>query len=293
MNYKVFLFIFLFNSYANAESLLDAVIKNTDEQSLDGKIEKLELELNQNTNASTSLEAIIERTKLSSELKFLNQVRAHNLLNKAIEETDVASMTREQLNGNSMRLQKSKIRSGSELLDKVVDQTIKESNPAIMGQDLHKGRAFVLYRDVDPADIYVALELGGGNKKVLAYKKTDLRGRETFVTLDGKNSNVIVQGKFFTKEEVIIRDEAGDLVKAYPKAIYADGTLEVKDRYGITTRRAQGTYHLTDDIEKASKNKITTYSGNEVSIFAGQDESKLSAKEKKAIEALRKAFCNL
>jgi hypothetical protein len=104
---------------------------------------------------------------------------------------------------------------------------------------------------------------------------------------------VIVQGKFFTKEEVLIRDEAGNLVKAYPRAIYADGTLEVKDQYGITTRRAQGTYHLTDEVEKVSKGKIKTYSGNEVSVFGGQDESKLSDREKKAVEALRKAFCNL
>jgi hypothetical protein len=291
VNYKVFLFIFLFNSYASAESLLDAVIKNTDEQSLDGKIEQLELKLKNNSGAS--LDAVIERTQVTSELKFLNQVKARNILNKAIEETDVASMTREQLNGNSMRLQKSKMSSGSPMLDQVVEQTIKESNPAIMGQDLHKGRAFVLYRDVDPSDVYYALELGGsGDKKVLVYKKTDLRGRETFVTLDGKNSNVIVQGKFFTKEEVLIRDEAGNLVKAYPRAIYADGTLEVKDQYGITTRRAQGTYHLTDEVEKVSKGKIKTYSGNEVSVFGG-DDSKLSAKEKKAIEALRKAFCNM
>lgn len=291
MNYKVLLFIFLFNSYASAESLLDSVIQNTDEQILDKKIEQLEQKLKNNTGAS--LDAVIERTQVTADLKFLNQVRARNILNKAVEETDVASMTREQLNGNSMRLQKSKISSGSPMLDKLVEQTVKESNPAIMGQDLHKGRAFVLYRDVDPGDVYYALELGGDrDKKVLVYKKTDLRGRETFVTLDGKNSNVIVQGKFFTKEEVIIRDEAGDLVKAYPRAIYADGTLEVKDRSGITTRRAQGSYYLTDDIEKVSKNKITTYSGNEVSVFGGNDE-KLSAKEKKAVEALRKAFCNL
>lgn len=290
MKFKFFLLLFLFNSYANAESLLDAVIKNTDEQVLDGKIEQLEQKLKNNTGAS--LDAVIERTQVTSELKFLNQVKARNILNEAVENTDVASMTREQLNGNSMRLQKSKLSSGSPALDKIVEQTIKESNPAIMGQDLHKGRAFVLYRDVDPGDVYYALALGGGDKKVLVYKKTDLRGRETFVTLDGKNSNVIVQGKFFTKEEVLIRDEAGNLVKAYPRAIYADGTLEVKDQYGITTRRAEGTYHLTDEVEKVSKGKIKTYSGNEVSVFGG-DDSKLSAKEKRAVEALRKAFCNM
>lgn len=291
MKFKFFLLLFLFNSYANAESLLDAVIKNTDEQLLDGKIEQLEQKLKNNTGAS--LDAVIERTQATSELKFLNQVKARNILNEAIENTDVASMTREQLNGNSMRLQKSKLSSGSPALDKIVEQTIKESNPAIMGWDLHKDRPFVLYRDVDPADVYVAKELGAGDKKVLVYKKKDLRGREIFLTLDGKNSSAIIQGKLFTKEEVIIRDEAGNLVKAYPKAIYADGTIEVKDQHGITTRRAQGAYHLSNDIEKVSKTKIKTYSGNEVSVFGGQDESKLSDKEKKAVEALRKAFCNL
>lgn len=290
MKFKVFLLLFIFSTHINAESLLDSIIRSTDEQSLDGKIEQLELKLKNNSGAS--LDAVIERTQVTSDLKFLNQVRARNILNRAIEDTDVASMTRDQVNGSPMRLQKSKKTSGSPVLDKIVDQTIKESNPAIMGQDLHKGRAFVLYRDVDPQDVYYALELGDGSKKVLVYKKKDLRGRETFVTLDGKNSNVIVQGKFFTKEEVIIRDEAGNLVKAYPRAIYADGTLEVKDQYGITTRRAQGTYHLTNDIDKVSKTTVTTYPGNQASVY-GQDNSKMSDKEKKAVEALRKAFCNL
>lgn len=290
MKFKFLLLFFLFNSYALAESLLDEVIRNTDEKILDEKIELLENKLKNKTGVS--LNEVIERTQVTSELKFLNQIKARNILNKAIENTDVTLMTREQINGNSMRLQKSKMSSGSPMLDKIVDQTIKESNPAIMGQDFHKGRAFVLYRDIDPGDIYHALALGGGDKKVLVYKKIDLRGRETFVTLDGKNSNVIVQGKFFTKEEVLIRDEAGNLVKAYPRAIYADGTLEVKDQYGITTRRAEGTYHLTNEVEKVSKGNIKTYSGNEISVFGG-DDSKLSAKEKRAVEALRKAFCNL
>lgn len=244
-------------------------------------------------NTSTSMQAITERTQLTAELQSLRQIKARNLLSKAIEGTDVASMTADQVEGNSMRLQKTKMNSGSPALDKIADQTIKESNPALMGRDLHKDRPFVLYRDVDPADVYIAKELGAGDKKVLVYKKKDLRGREIFLTLDGRNSSAIIQGKLFTKEEVIIRDEAGNLVKAYPKAIYADGTLEVKDRSGITTRRALGAYHLSDDIEKVSKDKITTYSGNEASVFGGQDESKLSAKEKKALEALRKAFCNL
>ncbi|MEA9355146.1 hypothetical protein SHI21_02990 [Bacteriovorax sp. PP10] len=291
MNYKVFLFIFLFNSYASAESILDAAIRNTDEQSLDGRMENLEQKIKNNT--STSMQAITERTQLAAELENLRQIRARNLLTKAIEGTDVASMSAEQVDGNSMRLQRTKMNSGSPVLDKIANQTIKESNPAIMGWDLHKDRPFVLYRDVDPADVYVAKELGAGDKKVLVYKKKDLRGREIFLTLDGKNSNAIIQGKLFTKEEVIIRDEAGNLVKAYPKAIYADGTIEVKDQHGITTRRAQGAYHLSNDIEKVSKTNIKTYSGNEVSVFGGQDESKLSDKEKKAVEALRKAFCNL
>lgn len=290
MNYKVFLFIFLFNSYASAESLLDAAIRNTEEQSLEGRMESLEQKIKNNT--STSMQAITERTQLAAELENLRQIKARNLLSKAIEGTDVASMSAEQVEGHSMRLQKTKMNSGSPVLDKIADQTIKESNPALMGRDLHKGRPFVLYRDVDPADVYLAKELGAGDKKVLVYKKKDLRGREIFLTLDGRQSSAIIQGKLFTKEEVIIRDEAGNLVKAYPKAIYADGTIEVKDQYGITTRRAQGAYHLSDDIEKASKTKVKTYSGNEVSIFGGDDE-KLSAKEKKAVEALRKAFCNL
>lgn len=291
MKYKVLLMLMLFNSYASAESILDAAIRNTEEQSLDSKIEQLEARIKNNTD--TSMKAITERTQLTADLQDLRQVKARNLLSKAIEGTDVASMITNQSEGHSMRLQRAKMNSGSPVLDKIANQTIKESNPAIMGWDLHKDRPFVLYRDVDPADVYVAKELGAGDKKILVYKKKDLRGRDVFLTLDGKNSSAIIQGKLFTKEEVIIRDEAGNLVKAYPKAIYADGTIEVKDQHGITTRRAQGTYHLSNDIEKVSKTEIKTYSGNQVSVYGGQDESKLSDKEKKAVEALRKAFCNL
>lgn len=290
MNFKVFLCLALFSSYVKGESLLDAAIRNTQEQSLDGKIEQLEKSIKDNTD--TSLKSITERTQLSADLLELRQVKARNVLLKAIEGTDMASMPQDPVEANSMRLQKTKMNSGSPVLDKIANQTIKESNPALMGSDLHKGRPFVLYRDVDPADVYVAKELGGGDKKVLVYKKRDIRGREIFVTLDGKNSSAIIQGKLFTKEEVIIRDEAGNLVKAYPRAIYADGTIEVKDQYGITTRRAMGAYHLSNDIDKVSKTKITTYSGNEASVY-GSDDSKMSEKEKKAVDALRKAFCNL
>ncbi len=291
MKYKVLLVLILINSYAHAESILDAAIRNTEAQSLDSKIEQLEERIKNNTD--TSMKAITERTQLTADLQDLRQVKARNLLLKAIEGTDVASMTEMQAEGPRMRLPRAKMNSGSPLLDQVANETIKESNPAIKGWDLHKDRPFVLYRDVDPADVYIAKELGAGDKKVLVYKKKDLRGREVFLTLDGKNSSAIIQGKLFTKEEVIIRDEAGNLVKAYPKAIYADGTIEVKDQHGITTRRAQGAYHLSNDIEKVSKTKVTTYSGNEVHILGAQDESKLSEKEKKAVEALRKAFCNL
>lgn len=291
MKFKIFICLMLLNSYVKAESLLETAIRNTEEQSLDGRIEQLEAKIKNNT--STSMQAITERTQLTSDLDYLRKVKARNLLLKAIEGTDMAEVRAANAKVSPMRLQKTMMNSGSPLLDQIAHQTIKESNPALMGQDLPKDRPLVLYRDVDPADVYVAKELGAGDKKVLVYKKKDIRGRDIFVTLDGKNSNAIIQGKLFTKEEIIIRDDAGNLIKAYPKAIYADGTIEMKDQYGFTTRRAQGAYHLSSDIEKVSKTSVTTYSGNRVSVFADPADSQLSDKEKKAVEALRKAFCNL
>lgn len=287
VTYKIFFIIALLSTSLKAQSILDSVIKDTQERSIDTRIKELELEINNNT--STSLEDIGKRTQLTADLLELRQIKARNLLSRAIEGTDVSQHVEE----NSMRLQKTRMNSGSSLIDTIANQTIKESNPAIMGQELHKGRPFVLYRDIDPADIYIAKELGAGDKKVLVLKKQDLRGRSIFVTLDGRNSSAIIQGKLFSKEEVIIRDEAGNLVKAYPRAVYADGTLEVKDQYGITTRRAEGAYHLSNEIDKASKTTIKTYSGNEISVLGQQDESKLSDKEKRALSALRKVFCDL
>jgi len=291
VNYKIVLLVFIVSFYAHAESRLDTAVRNTQEQTLADRINQVENKIKNNT--SHSIQAIAERTQLTEELKNLRQQKARGLLMMAIEGTDVSSMPVEKIDGNSMRLQPKKKVIESSLLNQIADQTIKESNPALMGRDIPAGRGLVLYRDVDPADVYTAKELGSGNKKIIVYKTKDLRGRDVYRTLDGKDSSAIIEGKLFVKEEVMIRDEAGNLVKGYPKAIYSDGTLEIKDQYGFTTRRAQGAYHLTDSVQNVSKNKITTYSGNDVFLFEEESEKKLTAKEKKAVESLRKIFCDL
>ena len=291
MSYKFFLMVFIISFSAQAESLLDAAVRNTQEQTLDDRINQVENKIKNNT--SHSIQAIAERTQLTEDLKNLRQQKARGLLMMAIQGTDVSAMPVERIDGNSMRLQPKKKAIESSLLNQIADQTIKESNPALMGRDIPAGRALVLYRDVEPADVYTAKELGSGNKKVIVYKTKDLRGRDVYRTLDGKDSSAIIEGKLFAKEEVMIRDEAGNLVKGYPKAIYPDGTLEIKDQYGFTTRRAQGAYHLTDNVQKVSKNKITTYSGSEVLLFEEEGQNKLTPKEKKALDSLRKVFCDL
>ncbi|MNT25322.1 hypothetical protein D3C72_1608360 [compost metagenome] len=151
----------------------------------------------------------------------------------------------------------------------------------------------VLYRDVEPADLFTAKEFGKGDEKVIVYKSKDLSGRPVYKTLDGKVSNAIVQGKLFPKEEVLYQDVNGNLQKGYPKAIYLDGTLEIKEQNGATTRRAAGTYHLTDEVKSVHKNSVQTYSGKAASPYQNLDEANLSAKEKKALEALKRALCNM
>jgi hypothetical protein len=245
--FKIFLSVFLLSVFANAESALDIAVRNT---------------------------------QAAHNQDYLRQQEARRLLELAIEGTDVSTMTSEQAQEAPVRYTSRKGDTGSELLNKVTDQTIKESNPAIAGKDTPVGRPLVLYRDVDPADVFVAKEIGSGDKKIVVYKSKDLRGRDVYKTLDGNVSNAIIEKKLFPKEEVIIRDEAGKLQKVYPKAIYADGTLEVKDQSGFTTRRAPGRYHLTDSVKIP---KLQNF----------EEDKTLSAKERKALEALRKAYCDL
>ncbi|MNU04144.1 hypothetical protein D3C72_2484340 [compost metagenome] len=62
----------------------------------------------------------------------------------------------------------------------------------------------------------------------------------------------------------------------------------------MTARRKLGAYHLTETAQKVQGNQVMTYSNQKVNPFAdNSDHAGLSAQEKKAMEALRKALCNL
>ena len=292
MKFSLLIFCFLFAFQTHAQSALDQVVANTQSEQLDLKITAMEKRLQ--TLTQNSVSAIAERTNVTAELTELKQEKGRRLLMRAIENTDTSTMSSADINGASMRLTPRKGKTDGSALSKIADNTIKESNPALAGRDLPEGRPLVLYRDVDPADVYVAKELGKGDQKVIVYKTKDIRGRETFKTLSGQNSTAIIEKRLFPKEEVIIMDESGKLQKAFPKAIYPDGTLEMKDQYGMTARRKLGAYHLTETAQKVQGNQVMTYSNQKVNPFAdNSDHAGLSAQEKKAMEALRKALCNL
>jgi regulator of replication initiation timing len=292
VKFSLLLLSFLFGLSAHAQSALDQVLANSQSEQLDLKIKSMEKRIQELTHNSVS--GIAERTNLTTELKEMRQEKGRRLLMRAIEDTDTSKMMSEDIKSESMRLTPRKGKTDGSVLSKIADNTIKESNPALAGRDLPEGRPLVLYRDVDPADVYVAKELGKGDKKVIVYKVKDLRGREVFKTIDGQNSTAIIEKRLFPKEEVIIMDESGKLQKAYPKAIYPDGTLEMKDQYGMTARRRLGAYHLTETAQKVQGNQVMTYSNQKVNAFADNSEhAGLSAQEKKAMEALRKALCNL
>lgn len=292
MKYSVLLLSFLIGLNASAQSALEQVLANSQAEQLDLKIQSMETRLQ--TLTQNSVSDIALRTNLNAELRELQQEKGRRLLMRAIENTDTSQMAISDIKGESMRLTPRKGKTDGSALSKIADNTIKESNPALSGRDLPAGRPLVLYRDVDPADVYVAKELGKGDQKVIVYKVKDLRGRDVFKTIDGQNSTAIIEKRLFPKEEVIIMDEGGKLQKAYPKAIYPDGTLEMKDQYGMTARRKLGAYHLTETAQKVQGNQVMTYSNQKVNPFADNSEhAGLSAQEKKAMEALRKALCNL
>jgi hypothetical protein len=291
-SFLLYLLSFFIAVTGYAQSALEQVLANSQSEQLDLKIQSMEKRIQDLTHNSVS--GIAERTNLAAELQELRQEKGRRLLMRAIENTDTANLASEDVKGQSMRLTPRKGKTDGSALSKIADNTIKESNPALAGRDLPEGRPLVLYRDVDPADVYVAKELGQGDKKVIVYKVKDLRGREVFKTIGGQNSTAIIEKRLFPKEEVIIMDEGGKLQKAYPKAIYPDGTLEMKDQYGITARRKLGAYHLTETAQKIQGNQVMTYSDQKVNPFAdNSDHPGLSPQEKKAMEALRKALCNL
>ncbi len=197
---------------------------------------------------------------------------------------------------DKMRFSPRKKDLGSETLNSVVDKTVEESNPAVKGKNVPNERPLVLYRDANPEDLYMAKEIGSGIKdeKIVVYKSTDLRGRVAYKTVDRRVVNVVVFEKVFPKEEVIYKDVDGNLKKGLPRAIYKDGTLEIAEKAGTTTRRAPGTYHLSDEVNKIDNGSLQTHSGKMASPY--EDFSKrddLTASEKRALENLKKALCNL
>lgn len=287
MKYSLFIFIFLSLS-ASAQTVLDQIINNTQDDQIAIRQEKI------NGLTGVTLKDIATRTQLEHEIKVLKQEKGRRILQQAIENTDRSTMvtTSPEKNRFSPRTQD----LGSPVLNAVADETIAESNPAIRGREVPKERPLVLYRDANPEDIFMAKEVGGSSKeKIVVFKSTDLRGRSVYKTIDDRRVvNVIVYEKVFPQEQVVYKDVSGDLLKGYPKAIYSDGTLEIKEQVGTTTRRAPGTYHLSDEVGKIKNGQIETHHGKKASPY--EDFSKrtdLSEREKKALEKLKRALCNL
>jgi hypothetical protein len=287
VKFSAAVFSFLFAVNAFAQSIFDQAIANTPDyriQNLESKIESI---------TGNSLRDLATRTQLQSEVTVLKQEKARRILSQAIEGTDMSAMASDNAVIERSRLSPRKKDLGSATLNQVVDNTVAANNPAVAGKQIPEGRPLVLYRDVDPADLFTAKEFGKGEERVIVYKSKDLSGRPVYKTLDGKVSNAIVQSKLMPHEEVLYQDVNGNLQKGYPKAIYPDGTLEIKEQNGATTRRAAGTYHLTDDVKSVSKNSVNTYSGKSASPYQDLNAAGLSAKEKKALEALKRALCNM
>ena len=245
---------------------------------LDHKIRATEEKLKSVTG--TSLNEIATRTNLENDLLELKREKGRRLVFMAIQGTDTNNMTLSPPQF-SHRYKKRSLEQGP-LLNSIMDTTIEKSNPAIAGLRTPEGRPLVLYRDVDPKDVYLAK---AGTEEIVVYKSQDLRGRNVYKDLKGNVTNAIIQKSLFPKEEVIIMDEEGKLLKGIPKSIYADGTLEIRDAQGFTHRRPAGTYHLTDEIKSVTDGKITMHSGN--------SKETLTEKEKKALSALKKMMCNL
>lgn len=274
MNYKVFplLLFFLFNSYVNADSVLVEEVKKKEVYTLDRKIQQIEFQIKNDMRSSP--EAVAERAQLTESLALLRKEQANQSIKKATKGFDMSSLLLDQV--------VSRIEKKKEFIGVAFTKVVSHINEKIVKSDALKERPLILHRDVNPADIFTAKELGGENKKILVYKTKDSEGRTLYKTLDGKDTDAIVEKKLFPKGEVIIRNETGSVTKGRPTAIYPDGTLEVKGQNGLTVRSSQGAYHLEEGPQVKSK----------VPAFDAQDLNKLSDQDQKAIEAVRQMLCH-
>ncbi len=273
MNSRILLLVVLLSKIVSAESLLEKAMHNTDTLEINIKLTQERI----NKISGSTIIDIARRTNLENDLQRLRREKSRRLLKLAIEGTDTASMNLQET-PTSHRYRRRNSDLGN-VLNNVMDNTIKESNPAIAGEMIPTTRPLVLYRDVDPADIFIAKDQG---EEFIVYKSKDLRGRVVYKDLKGNITGAVVQQKLFTQEEVIFKDEVGNLKKGLPRAIYPDGTLEIKDSSGVTIRRRQGAYHLTPDSAK-------TLSLHD----QGPNLESLSDKEVRALKALKKAMCGL
>ena len=272
MIYKLGFLLFIFSTAALAQTALDHAVLETKIIQTEEKLKNL---------TGNSLKDIAQRSNLENDLMTFKQEKGRRILSMAIEGTNTTSMdltTPEFLH----RYQRRTSDFGPNL-NQIMDSTIEKSNPAIAGKKEISGRPLVLYRDVDPEDVFMAKDPVKG--EIVVYKSKDLRGRPVYKDLNGNVTAAIIQRKVFPKEDVIIMNENGSLLKGTPKAIYADGTLEVRDQYGFTTKRQNGAYMLSDQIKSIENGQPIMYSGNKPEA--------LSDKEKKALEALKKAMCGL
>lgn len=257
----------------SAESLLEKAIQNTDTLEINIK----EAQERINDIKGNTLTDIAKRTEFENELLELRREKSRRLLKLAIEGTDTASLNLQETPTSHRYHRRNK--DFGDTLNRVMDHTIKESNPAIAGETLPTTRPLVLYRDVDPADIFMAKDQG---KEFIVYKSIDLRGRTVYKDLQGNATSGVIQHKVFNQEEVIFKDEDGKLKKGLPRAIHPDGTLEIKDSTGVTIRRRKEAYHLTPD------------SGKTLSLHnQGSSLESLTDKEARALKALKKAMCGL
>lgn len=288
MQYKAIIISIALSTYSFGNSLLDEIVKNTNVSQFN--IDHLEEELAKVKGRSMS--DIIKRTQLEFEISEQKKLKAKFILDQALKNTKVQEMG--DTKPVEARFSRRSIDLGSDRLNEVVDKTIEKSNPAIEARNLSpQGRPIMIGRDIDPDDLYYAKK-GHGGEKVVVQKTKDLRGRIVYKDLEGRVVDNIISGKVFEKNDVIYRDEKGNLSKGYPKAIYSDGTLEFRDQYGMTQRRKMGHYHLSDDISSVRSQSITTHSGKTLSVYDDLESDKgLSAREKKAIGALRKVMCDL
>lgn len=283
-------FILIYSFSILASDLLDEIIRQNQIEGV--SIEQLEAQ--KNSIKGNTLLDIINRTKIDEEISRQKHIKAKILLEMAINNTDISQINPDP-SIDQNRFKKRTTDLGSDLLNRTVDETVVKSNPALASMN-HKpsGRALVLGRDVDMDNLYHARNPMKKSETMIVEKTTDLRGRTVYKSLDGKVVDYTPMGKVFAKNDVIFKDETGKLQKGYPKAIYADGTLEFKDQYGLTQRRIAGSYHLSDDIASFDGDKIKTNSQKSVSIYDDLDSNNnLSSREKNALKSLRRVMCNL